>query len=142
MSMVLEPNSNQNMSESSQNHTKTSEKGVGAKNVPSTQLNRHQRRSAAYYDHAAENRRKADREARTGMTTNQLEALDTAFDERKVLQRRLCTNAEVVIVPVEENQESDEYEYALENDGCVYDRRNGSKYCQGCSDAYHAEKIQ
>lgn len=76
------------------------------------------------------------------MSKNQLDALDEVFAEKKQTIKRLCTNAEVVIVEVEEDFENDSFEYAIENKGCAYDRRNGSKYCQNCSDQYHATKNQ
>lgn len=75
-----------------------------------------------------------------GMTENHLAALDTAFADRKKQMKTACANHKLVVAAVEEDKENDSYEYAVENDGCTYEKRNGSKFCQNCSDKHHEKK--
>ena len=53
----------------------------------------------------------------------------------KNMQRSLCTNADVKIMVKDEGMKSEESD--VDNIGCRNPRRQGSKYCQECSDKHH-----
>lgn len=68
----------------------------------------------------------------------QLEIVKSVADHAtSKMKQQLCANAVVGYSIVEEGKGLKPVPY---NHGCDNDRRNGSKYCQSCSDAHHNEK--
>ena len=69
-------------------------------------------------------------------------AKEKAEDHFDMLRRKematVCKNSNYTgIIPVEGSKE---YEHTWSNSGCKNPRRNGSAYCQECSNKHHEEK--
>lgn len=63
----------------------------------------------------------------------QLRAAETVTNKKRQL---LCANAEVKTVLTKEDPEKLIFLYETSVSGCKNQRRHGSKWCQGCSDAH------
>lgn len=69
--------------------------------------------------------------------TKELNAKRTlAYRQAKNLQNNLCANADILVMVKDEGKKTEDYD--ITNKGCRNPRRNGSKWCQPCSDKHHA----
>lgn len=56
------------------------------------------------------------------------------------MRNLICANAKLIVTPAtidEKTKSVHPGDIQYDDNHCKNDRRNGSKYCQACSDAYH-----
>lgn len=65
-----------------------------------------------------------------------VKAEEAAQKKMRDMNQQLCKNSELRVENTVNDYKTYDFQYQVMNDGCPNDRRNGSAWCQSCSDKH------
>ena len=66
-----------------------------------------------------------------------VEAEELANSQMRKQRQQTCKASNFSVKEGDKDYEKQTFDYSIENTGCTNPRRNGSAWCQSCSDKHH-----